>query len=102
MDESLTISIDILQRPYCVRVNKQDEEIFRQASQEIESLIQKYTTKSGVYRDKQDLLAMALLESTVMILKDKVKDKNLEESRILIDRLNSVDELLSSQLEKIE
>ncbi len=41
----MTIKIEILQRPYKVRVQKEDEEIFRLAGQTIEQSVQKYATK---------------------------------------------------------
>lgn len=97
-DDSLTINIDILQRQYSVRVKRQDEEIFRQASQSIEQSVQKYASKGMNYRDKQDLLAMALLETTVVALKNKKESTHLTMNNQVFDKLKSVESFLSDSL----
>ncbi len=97
-ENSLTINIEILQRPYYVKVKRQDEEIYRKAGQTIEKSVQKYAAKGAVYRDKQDLLAMALLENTLIALtnEQKIEEANLSNSDL--EKLHSINNLLSSNL----
>ena len=98
-DSSLTIKIDILQRPYSVRVRREDEEIFRQAGTLIEESVQRYAAKGAVYRDKQDLLAMALLESTVSAIRNKKTAGDAEANGKLLEKLKDINEYLSANLD---
>ncbi|MBO6118478.1 MAG: cell division protein ZapA [Bacteroidales bacterium] len=98
-DSSLTIKIDILQRPYSVRVRREDEEIFRQAGTLIEESVQRYAAKGAVYRDKQDLLAMALLESTVSAIRNKKAAGDAEANGKLLEKLKDINEYLSANLD---
>ena len=100
MDGNLTLKIDILERPYNLKVREQDREIFCQASVIINNLVQRYETKLTAFKDKQDLLAMALLESVVSALKNKRKEEESELEKRVDERLIRLDELLSSVLDK--
>ena len=95
----MTIKIDILQRPYSVRVRREDEEIFRQAGTLIEESVQRYAAKGAVYRDKQDLLAMALLESTVSAIRNKKAAGDAEANGKLLEKLKDINEYLSANLD---
>ena len=93
-DSSLTIKIDILQRPYSVRVRREDEEIFRQAGTLIEESVQRYAAKGAVYRDKQDLLAMA-----VSAIRNKKAAGDAEANGKLLEKLKDINEYLSANLD---
>ena len=96
------MKIDILERSYNLKVREDDREIFCQASVIINNLVQRYATKLTAFKDKQDLLAMALLESVVSALKNQKKDKLSGQDERLDERLIRLDELLSSVLNKTE
>ena len=102
MNGNLTMKIDILERSYNLKVREDDREIFCQASVIINNLVQRYATKLTAFKDKQDLLAMALLESVVSALKNQKKDKLSGQDERLDERLIRLDELLSSVLNKTE
>ncbi len=96
-DNSLTIKIEILQRPYKVRVQKEDEEIFRLAGQTIEQSVQKYATKDIFSTDKQDLLAMTLLETMVTALRNERKIKHIAELEQIQDKLISIEDYITKE-----
>lgn len=110
MNDNLTININILDRSYAVRVRVEDKEIFDQVSRSIEALMRKYASKdSMIYKDKQDLLAMALIETTISLIKTEEREKNREENLSndksqteLVDRLRGIDRLLSKVVEREE
>lgn len=98
MDDSLNIKIIIMQRPYYIKVSRQDEALFRKAGSSIEESVQRYASKSGVYRDKQDLLAMALLESTLAYLRTKQENNKYKQEPALAQKLEQMDSFLSDAL----
>ena len=98
MQDILNIKLEILQRPYSVRVKREDEELFRKASSSIEESIQRYASKGGVYRDKQDLLAMALLENTLAAIKTKQENDTYKQAIASINKLGQIDAFLDSSL----
>lgn len=111
MNDNLTININILDRSYAVRVRVEDKEIFDQVSRSIEALMRKYASKdSMIYKDKQDLLAMALIETTISLIKtederEKDREENLSNDKReteLVDRLKDIDRLLSKVKEREE
>ncbi|MBP3253257.1 MAG: cell division protein ZapA [Bacteroidales bacterium] len=99
-NDAITVKIDILQRPYTVKVLRQDEDIFRKAGVSIEESIQRYAAKGTLYRDNQDLLAMALLESTVVALKNRRKTDGQTDAYEILDRLKSIDGYISANIER--
>lgn len=97
MEDRLTIRIMICDRPYTVKVPVEDEELFRQSAKKIEKTIERYATIDTNYRDKQDLLAMALLEHTIETEKTKKNMENHQIDEQIIQRLYSIDNLLKEQ-----
>ncbi len=109
MNDNLTANISILDRSYTVRVREEDKEIFDQVSRSIEALMRKYASKDSImYKDKQDLLAMALLETTISLIKteDEIRQsKDNELSNVvrqteLFDKLKNIDDVLSTKIKE--
>lgn len=95
MKTDLNIKVDIGGRPYSLTINRDEEELVRNAAKNVNDTITKYS-KAFEYKDMQDLYAMVSLQyaSGLMHIENEksFKDKEMK------DKLIEVDELLSSQL----
>jgi hypothetical protein len=91
MTEDILISTEIADRIYKVRVKREEEEIFRKAVQEVKANIKDYA-KMYAYKDKQDLLAMVLLQYVTSYI--KIKDDNLFSDKALVTKLEEIDSIL--------
>lgn len=90
--EELTITVNIADRPYRLKIKREEEEIIRRAVKEIEQRTRDYS-ETFAFKDKQDLLAMVLLHfsSTTLRLESELKEN--EEN--IIHQLSKLDQLLS-------
>jgi cell division protein ZapA len=90
-----SISITVADRPYKLVVEKDQEELFRNAAKLIDKRIKEYSG-SYAFKDKQDLLAMIALEYTVSFLQH---EKATKESELLLnDKLTGIDNALNELL----
>jgi len=90
-----SISITIAGRPYKLVVEKEQEELFRNAAKLIDKRIKEYSG-SYAFKDKQDLLAMVALEYTVSFLQN---EQVTRESELLMnDKLTGIDNALNELL----
>lgn len=95
MSEKLSIKINIANRLYPMKVNKESEEQIRLAAKNIEDRI-KFYEKNYEINDKQDLLAMCLIEFATKI---KLQNYNHEkEMSDLSHDLNQINNILSEKL----
>jgi len=94
-----SISITVADRPYKLVVEKEQEELFRNAAKLIDKRIKEYSSNYA-FKDKQDLLAMIALEYTVSYLQN---EQETNESELLLNGKltgidNALNELLTSPL----
>ena len=90
-----SISITVAGRPYKLVVEKEQEELFRNAAKLIDKRIKEYSS-SYAFKDKQDLLAMVALEYTVSFLQN---EQNTNESELMLnDKLTGIDNALNDLL----
>ncbi len=90
-----SISITVADRPYKLVVEKEQEEMFRNAAKLIDKRIKEYSS-SYAFKDKQDLLAMIALEYTVSFLQN---EQTTNESGLLLnDKLTGIDNALNDLL----
>ena len=90
-----SISITVAGRPYKLVVEKEQEELFRNAAKLIDKRIKEYSS-SYAFKDKQDLLAMIALEYTVSFLQN---EQTSNESQLLLnDKLTGIDNALNELL----
>tara|TARA_B100000161_G_scaffold88607_1_gene62026 strand:+ start:257 stop:547 length:291 start_codon:yes stop_codon:yes gene_type:complete len=95
MSEKLSIKINIANRLYPMKVNKESEEQIRLAAKNIEDRI-KFYEKNYEINDKQDLLAMCLIEFATKI---KLQNHNhKKEMSDLSHDLNQINNILSEKL----
>jgi len=96
MKTNLDIKVDIGGRPYSLTISRDEEELVRKASEDVNHTIKKYS-KAFEYKDMQDLYAMIALQyaSGLMRLENEksFKDKEMK------DKLFEVDTMLTSHLE---
>jgi cell division protein ZapA len=95
MKTNLNIKVDIGGRPYSLTITREEEELIRKASENVNHTIKEYS-KAFEYKDMQDLYAMIALQhaSGHMRLENEksFKDKEMK------DKLLEIDALLSSHL----
>ena len=94
MDE-MAITVTIADRPYHLRIDRNNEEIIRKASKSINALINDYSLKYA-YQDKQDLLAMVALSYTTNALNNEAQIESIDKS--LISKLIIIDKVLADQI----
>lgn len=82
--------VNIIDKPYKLKVKSGDESVFKAAGDEIGNVIKTYSTSYGI-KDKQDLLSMALLHFATELARMK------EESV----RRNDINTLTDSALEEL-
>ena len=94
-----SISITVADRPYKLVVEKEQEELFRNAAKLIDKRIKEYSV-SYAFKDKQDLLAMVALEYTVSFLQHEqiTKESELQLDDKLTGIENALNELLKSPI----
>ena len=95
MDE-LTITVNIADRPYRLKIKREEEEIIRRAVKEIEMRIREYS-QHFAFNDKQDLLAMVLLHfaSTAQKLESDLSSGE----DMMLTKLRQMEELITHHLD---
>jgi len=91
MDE-LSISVNIADRPYRLKIEKTDEETIRKAAKLIEKTIKEYSVNYA-FKDKQDLLAMVALQFVTSSLNFESQIDFTENK--LETKLSEIDHVLS-------
>ena len=87
----LPATIHILDRPYKMRINADDEQFQREAGVLIDSQAKEYA-KMYAYNDRQDLLAMVALTQITQLL--KLQHKQQFRDTRLEGRLTEINQLL--------
>lgn len=59
--DDFTITVSVADRAYRIKINRDNEEIIRNAAKSINKSIEKYADNTA-YKEKQDLLALTALE----------------------------------------
>lgn len=94
--DDLTISVTIADRPYRLKIKKEEEERVRKAAKKINERIKQYSDHYA-FNDKQDLLAMV---SLVFANESMVYERQLDESDVkLNEKLVEIDEILSKHID---
>ena len=91
------ISVLIADRPYRLKVNSETEEIeFRKAGELINEKIKEYANHFA-FRDKQDLLAMVVLQFAVDVVRSEESNKY---QQVLGGKLAEIEKMLDDYLKK--
>lgn len=96
MEESVSATVNIMGRPYRLKIGASEEESLRKAANLINEQAHLYG-KSFAYKDHQDLLAMVALSQITQLIKlqnsTQFKDGELE------NKLTTINDLLDKHLE---
>ena len=99
MEEKLSIRVNIAERYYPLKIERDDEEKIRRAAKTINDKVFQYKTR---YADKdiQDFLAMAALQFVIRLI--ETEEKNEENTWIAkLQKLNeALDEFVTTDSEK--
>ena len=71
-EEMISVSVELAGKPYKVNVRKSEKDIFEEASNIVDETIKGYEAKYA-YKDKQDLLAMILLQQDVILIQEDLE-----------------------------
>jgi len=95
MDEKLSIRVNVADRYYPLKIDREDEEKIRKAAKSINDKVFQYKSK---YTDKdtQDFLAMAALQFVIRLIELESKTDESD----LIKKLRDLDSHLDSLLNK--
>lgn len=95
MEDKLSIRVNVADRYYPLKIDRNDEEKIRKAAKLINEKILQYKQK---YSDKdlQDFLAMAALQYVIKL----IESENRFDVAPLVDDLSELDEWLGEYLEK--
>jgi cell division protein ZapA len=93
--DQLNIKVEIADRFFRLKINKDDEEFVRKAAELINEKVKAYS-KNYAFKDKQDLLSMVALENTTEMLNKGNIDSKQEQ--IIKDKLLNLNNILEKAL----
>lgn len=93
--DDVTITVNIADRPYRLKIRREEEEMILRAVKEIELKLKSYTGQFS-FQDKQDMLAMALLHFSATAITLESNQQNREST--VLKRLKELDRILSDNL----
>lgn len=97
MDTEFTINVNICDRTYPIKIDRNEEEKIRKAAKKINDTIAQYKQLYN-NKDGQDFLAMVALQFATHV----VESEEHYEILPVIDELGKLDERLSNLLNEIE
>jgi len=95
MGDKLSIKLHIASRIYPMKIERSSEEYSRNAGKKIEGRIKFYEENYAI-KDKQDLLAMCLIEYASKF--ESINNKNIVEDDGLTDKLKQIEAILDSNI----
>ena len=95
MADKLSIKLHIANRIYPMKIEPESEEDIRNAVKKIEDRLKFYEENYAI-KDKQDLLAMCLIEHASKF--ESINNKNIVEDDGLTDKLNEIESILDSNI----
>ena len=95
MGDKLSIKLHIANRIYPMKIERESEEYIRNAVKQIEGRLKFYEENYAI-KDKQDLLAMCLIEYASKF--ESVNNKNVVEDDGFTEKLIEIEAILSSKI----
>jgi cell division protein ZapA len=95
MKDKLSIKVSVAGRIYPLSIERDEEENVRKAVKLINEKVSEFE-KAFDIKDRQDLLAMAALNFVPLYL--EAKDSENKDEKGIIERLQKLDKLISSEL----
>ncbi len=94
MDDKLSIRVNVADRYYPLKVNREDEEKIRKAARMINEKVLQYKQKY-VDKDIQDFLAMAALQYVIKLLENEVRLEKEDLAGSIKELTGLIDSVLS-------
>lgn len=91
------ITVRIADREYRLKIDKKEEEIVRQAAKQINENIKTYA-ENFEFKDKQDLLAMVVMQYAFKSI--KLEEQVSFQENQLFEKLEEINNVLSEKLSK--
>ncbi len=95
MGDKLSIKLHIANRIYPMKIERKSEEYIRNAVKQIEGRLKFYEENYAI-KDKQDLLAMCLIEYASKF--ESVSNKNVVEDDGLTEKLSEIEAILNDNI----
>ena len=95
MVEKLSIKLNIANRIYPMKIERSSEQSIREAVKKIDHRLKFYEENYAI-KDKQDLLAMCLIEYASKF--ESVNSKNVIEDNGLTEKLQKIESILDSKI----
>jgi len=95
LGDKLSIKLHIANRIYPMKIERESEEYIRNAVKQIEGRLKFYEDNYAI-KDKQDLLAMCLIEYASKF--ESVNNKNVVEDDGFTEKLTEIEAMLSSKI----
>ena len=95
MSDKLSIKLNIANRIYPMKIDRKSEEFIRNAVKKIENRLKFYKQNYAI-KDKQDLLAMCLIEYASK--SESENNKNIVVDDGISEKLNQINSLLESNI----
>ncbi len=95
MGEKLSIKLHIANRIYPMKIERNSEEYIRNAVKKIEARLKFYEENYAI-KDKQDMLAMCLIEYASRF--ESFNNKDVVEDDALTYKLNEIEAILDSNI----
>jgi cell division protein ZapA len=95
LEEKLSIKLHIANRIYPMKIDRNSEEYIRNAVKEIDVRLKFYEDNYAI-KDKQDLLAMCLIEYASKY--KSFSNKNIVDDKDLINNLSKIESLLDENI----
>jgi cell division protein ZapA len=83
--EKLSIQLNIGSKTYPLEIDRQNEQVYRDAAKLINDKIHRYISNFPD-QDKEDYMAMALIDIAVKLVSESNVDKKLQDMITLIDK----------------
>ena len=96
MGDKLSIKLNIANRIYPMKIDRKSEEFIRNAVKKIENRLKFYEQNYAI-KDKQDLLAMCLIEYASK--SESQNNRNIVVDDGISEKLNQINSLLESNLQ---
>ena len=95
MSDKLSIKLNIANRIYPMKIDRKSEEFIRNAVKKLENRLKFYEQNYAI-KDKQDLLAMCLIEYASK--SESENNKNIVVDDGISEKLNQINSLLESNI----
>ena len=93
--DKLSIKLHIANRIYPMKIDRKSEEYIRNAVKNISNRLKFYEENYAI-KDKQDLLAMCLIEYASK--SESINNKSVAEDDMLTEKLNEIEAILDSNI----